>query len=421
VTLNVLLLSEGSYFAYRVLKTAGAAGARVHVLASRHARALRWSRRAASFALTDAPFDLADCEALVDQINRIIVGRKIDCVLAGDAPTTRFMIGVAPRLVAPIFPSPDLATFDLLNDKSRFTELATSLGLECPPTRLFKGREELAQALKSGKLPFPGIVKPLSQSGGEGVRRIDGADWATVLNGLNYAPILWQRFIPDLQWDVSAFCRDGAIVAFSLRRRAKGEVVFAESHELRRQAGLFAQRLNVSGILDFDIIADEALTRFTWLECNPRVFFTIDLVAAAGTNMIAVGLDATDRAPAAAAPVRRIRQLRGMIGRLMRGRPLAWRDLRLLLADLSDPVMFLKVHMHELISKARSLMKVQLLGTGGVGQAKGAASEGHRKERSRNRGRIPDCGHTNAVRPLSAPRPAGLPKPSGQVLDPRRP
>jgi hypothetical protein len=343
--LDVLLLSEGSHFTYRVLKTAAAAGARVHVLAGPRARTLGWSRWTASLERIDTPFAHADEAATVGQINQIIQRRKITRVLGGDAPTTRFMIGVAPQLDAPIFPSPDLATFDLLNDKGRFTELAGSLGLACPPTRRFDHKDELAAALKAGELPFPGIVKPLSRSGGAGVVRLDEGRWSAALARVTYAPLLWQSFLTDPQWDVSAFCREGEIIAFSLRRRGRGEYVFADSAEARRQTAILTRRLGVSGILDFDIIADQALTRFSWLECNPRVFFSIDFVAAAGINMIALGLG-TAGIPCAgaieAAPVKRVRKIRAAVAGLMRGEALASPDLRLALSDLSDPAMFLK-------------------------------------------------------------------------------
>ena len=363
--MDVLLLSEGSHFAYRVLKTAVAAGARVHVLASPKARMLGWSRRTASLSWADRPFALEDAEPLTRQINQVIAQRGIECVVAGDAPTTRFMIGVADRLEAPIFPSPDLATFELLNDKWRFNQLAAELGLPCPASRLFADRDELARAHQAGELPGPGIVKPLSQSGGAGVHRLDEAAFDAVCARINYAPILWQSFIPGPQWDVSAFCRDGEVVAFSVRRRARGEFIFRDSPELRRQTAILARRLNISGILDFDIIADEELTQVSWLECNPRVFFSIDFVAAAGVNMIALGLGQEAPAPALApAPAERIRKFTAMARALMRGEALAAPDVRMLLADLSDPAMFLRDRVFEAVAGLRGLAASKTMSPG---------------------------------------------------------
>lgn len=344
--MKLLLLADGPRMAYRTLRAAAGAGAEVNVLGAPAAGPLGLSRFTRSLRRSDAPFDENDPDAMVGDINRAIEASGAQMVLAGDPGTTRFLIATAERLAAPRFPGPDLATFDLLNDKARFTRLAQDLGLACPRTRLFADAGLAAAALAAGDLTQPSIVKPLSQSGGVGVIRLDGETAPQRLAGVDYAPVLWQSLERGLDVDVNIYCQEGRVVSFVAYRRERGVYHFYDPPGVRREVEAIAARLGLTGIYNFDVIADEALESVRWLECNPRVFFTIDMLAFVGLNVIACGLPGADeealraghRATLAALAGRRLRKANALALDTLRLGRVESLDWKFLAHALSDPL-----------------------------------------------------------------------------------
>jgi predicted ATP-grasp superfamily ATP-dependent carboligase len=121
---------------------------------------------------------------------------------------------------------------------------------------------------------------------------------------------------------------------------------FFDHPALRADTERLTRSLGLTGIYNFDMIADAELTRFHWLECNPRVFHTMEAMALAGLNLLALALDrpeaAADRAEAAMARLRGTwlaGPLAAVLG-LARARPLNAPTRRLLVHHLSDPLAF---------------------------------------------------------------------------------
>src|ERR1700678_3779482 len=147
-TMTTLLLLAGSpTMAYRTLRTAAATGAKVFVLAEPRAKPLGASRYCSGLTVTSQRFDALDAEPAIAEINRLVADRGVDMVIPGGPKTSRFLADARSRLAAPAFPGPDPATFELLNDKSRFTELVERLGFACPTTHLLPNRDAVADAI----------------------------------------------------------------------------------------------------------------------------------------------------------------------------------------------------------------------------------------------------------------------------------
>lgn len=282
--MNVLLLARGADMGHRVLQAAAATGAAVHVLCEPRGRALAASRHARKVRVARARFDEAAPDAAIAEINRCIADLGIGLVAAGDPVTTSFMIRFAARLAAPVIPGPDPATFGLLNDKWRFTQLALSLGLACPESRLFEDRAALAAALEAGEVAAPAITKPLSQSGGAGVRRLEGANLAGQLARIDYQPVLYQDLVRGLDVDATIYCDRGEILSCVTYRRERGVYHFHDCQGVRDDLARLAGRLSLTGIYNFDLVYGPQDGARCWLECNPRVFSSIAMLAFVGLN-----------------------------------------------------------------------------------------------------------------------------------------
>jgi hypothetical protein len=165
---NVLMLSDQFRFAYRILRSFHAAGAKVHLLGAKHSHGLRFSRFCASFRERTNGYH-GDLGPLIQEVNRIIAELDVDLVVSGEHFLMRPLIVMAPALNAPCFPMLMLEQFDLLNNKWRFTQFCQSLGIRCPRSQLFTDISELSCAVKSEEISIPFVAKPLDFDGSRGV------------------------------------------------------------------------------------------------------------------------------------------------------------------------------------------------------------------------------------------------------------
>jgi predicted ATP-grasp superfamily ATP-dependent carboligase len=286
---NLLLLSTRFKMPYRVLRCAQNAGACVYVLGTTGAVGLKHSRYCKVFSLTNCPIDGKYDAALAEEINRRVVAFNINWVLAGDAPSTRTLIAIRDLICAPCFPMPDLEQFDLLNNKWRFSELCSSLGIKHPHSRLFSGVDELSREIEANNISFPAIAKPLNMDSGDGCIKLS-SEWArSKITDIFYNPILVQEFIEGEDIVASVYCERGEIRAFVAHRYRRNtyrtfydDAIFVEIKKLMGH-------LKVNGVFNFDMRLARDGSVF-YLECNPRFFFSIAMSMIAGINFVSLGL-----------------------------------------------------------------------------------------------------------------------------------
>ena len=322
---------------YRVMRCVEAAGSTVHVLGNEGALGFRFSRFVSSFHQAQRPFDGNFDDAMADEVNDCIQALDIDIVLAGDQPSARSLIGIRPRLKARCFPMPDLATFDLLNDKWAFFQLCQTIGVRCPPTRLHADRASLWDDIQSGGTTLPCIAKPLSLDGSRGVVVLREKDASRQLDLIRYDPVLVQTFVDGVDIGASAFCEAGQLRAFILHRLARATyTAFAHADVLDAVARI-ARATSYTGVANFDMrLAPDGTVFF--LECNPRFFYKMDLSMVAGVNFAAYGLGG-DVAPNFVEQSQ-VRMPKALLANLPAPWRLTARDWRMLWHLYSDPLSY---------------------------------------------------------------------------------
>lgn len=336
---NVLMICGLFGLPYRAMRCVAATGAAVHVLGNHGARGFRYSRFCASFTPLDRPLDGDFDEALAAVINTHIDRLGIDLVMAGDQPSSRALVGVRAMLRAPCFPMPDLATFDLLNDKWEFFKLCSRLGVRCPPTRLLPDRRALERELKAGSLRPPLIAKPLSLDGNRGVVPLIGRGIRSALASIRYEPVLAQDYIPGVDIGASAFCEGGEIRGFVLHRLARATYSTFSNDIILDSISRIARETAYSGVFNFDMrLSPDGVVHF--LECNARFFYKMDLSMLAGINFTAYGL--RPDMPARFVSGTRVRLVKAMLATLPTPWRLTRRDLAFLRHRYSDPLSYLR-------------------------------------------------------------------------------
>jgi biotin carboxylase len=329
-----LMIASAFTLPYHVLRTASAAGLRVHVLGSGAARGLRWSRHCRAFHESRCG---GDAEALLAEIRDLARRHSIEVIFPADDVSTRLLASLADRLPLRCTPLPDLATFDLLNDKWSFTQFCRGNGIRAPEAWLFDSTASLRQALDNGEIALPVTVKPTNRSGGFGVLHIRAPDDIALLDDANYSPLLAQRYIVGESVSITLLCERGRVVAHVGQQRDAARFRVLANSDLLDNAGRLALLTDYDGTVNFDAIVADADGLSYLVECNPRFWYSIYLVMIAGLNFIGLSL---------ANPARTMTIDRGELHlswRKIIARP--WRATRLdwkfLAYNLGDPVAYL--------------------------------------------------------------------------------
>jgi biotin carboxylase len=342
---NGLMIAFAFELPYHVLRTASAAGVRVHVLGSGPSRGLRASRCCASYRTSRLRWDgEPDHEALLAEIGEVARRHAVDVVFPSDDVSTRLLAAIQDRLPVPCTPLPDLATFDLLNDKGNFTRFALDHGVRVPQCWLYRRADEVRRDLLGGALDFPVTVKPTNRSGSAGVIHIRDERDAPQLAGVDYDPILVQRHIVGETIGISVVCRDGKVLAHATQRRDDRRFELFADGDLVANVERLAMAVGLNGPANFDAVRDDASGLAYIVECNPRFWYTIYLPMILGLNFFAVALRAGDDAPgepATLADGRARLGLRATVTRPWRASPA---DRAVAAYHLSDPLVLLLRH-----------------------------------------------------------------------------
>ena len=300
--MNGLMVAFAFGLPYHVLRTATAAGMRVHVLGSGPSRGLRASRFCASYRTSAASGNgEQDHEVMLHEIEEIVRRNGIDVVFPSDDVSTRLLTSVGDRLPVRSTPLPDLATFDLLNDKWNFTRFALAHGVRVPQGWSYDRREQLRRDLLSGALDLPVTVKPTNQSGSRGVLHLRDRGEIGQIDEIDYQPILVQRHIVGETIGISAICRDGKILTHATQRRDDRRFQLFANPDLVDNVARLAAATRLNGPANFDAVLEDKSGLAYIVECNPRFWFTIYMSMIVGLNFFDCAL--RDQAPPPGGPV----------------------------------------------------------------------------------------------------------------------
>ncbi|UQN11300.1 ATP-grasp domain-containing protein [Methylococcus capsulatus] len=140
------------------------------------------------------------------------------------------------------------------------------------------------------KMGLPLIAKPVNNHGGVGVTKVDQWPDESVVQAIDYSPVLVQEYIDGEDICVSLFCEKGICRRCVVYQRKNGEYRFRPHGELIEMAQTVARYLQVDGVICFDarLASDSGILYL--IECNPRFWYNLDYALLAGVNFVALGL-----------------------------------------------------------------------------------------------------------------------------------
>jgi biotin carboxylase len=335
---NGLMIAFAFTLPYHVMRSAAAAGVRVHVLGNGASRGLRLSRYCRSYR--DSKF-AGDAEILLAEIRELAKQKPIDIVFPSDDVSTRLLAALGDRLPVRCAPLPSLATFDLLNDKWNFTQFCLEHDVRAPQGWLFDSAAALRYAVDSGEIALPLTVKPTNRSGGFGVIHIREPDEIARIDAVDYRPILVQRHIRGETIGISVLCDRGRVVAHATQRRDAERFQLFANPDLLDNITRLAALTGYHGPANFDaVLADEDGLSYL-VECNPRFWYTIYLSMIAGLNFVDLALNRSSATPTETATLEHGDIRLSWWNTLTRPWRASRLDWRFLVYDLSDPLAYL--------------------------------------------------------------------------------
>ncbi len=288
--LTVLITDGESDTAFKVMTSlAMVPRIKIHVLSASTTRPrTRYSRFCSSYTFRpDGPE-----QGWFEQISDAVEEKRIQVILPVHAEAVRFASVWREQLseLAALPPLPDASVFDLAHDKGSLATFLHERGLPVPTTI------PATHALDHPNLMFPALIKPRRLMGGEGIAVCP--DKKTLKESIDahrheLEDYIVQEFVGGRDFAATAFCRDGGILAHTLREfTAPRPRVFGPSCSVRYidwpqlyeivERLMFALRWD--GIANVGFKYNERTQRPEILDFNPRFGGNTVSSAAAGVN-----------------------------------------------------------------------------------------------------------------------------------------
>jgi biotin carboxylase len=287
---NAILLAARGPTSYAVLKALHAMGARVQLICDCRS-SIRLSRYARTLYVSK-DLRAESPRRILDLMNECHRRRPVDFVLASDVAETMLLNDIRAELLMPVFPTADNETLRLLDNKWSFNQCCAAIGVPVPDSLFFPSKEHLDVGRIEREFGYPIVVKPVDQSGGDGVvvaanREALRARVFSERYGYGGAGILVQRYVRGRDWGYSAYAVDGDIkVAVTFACGPNWATEFACRRDLVESAERIVEHFRYTGVLNLDCRLDEESQTFKFLECNPRFFRRVTASRLVGVNFV---------------------------------------------------------------------------------------------------------------------------------------
>jgi carbamoyl-phosphate synthase large subunit len=188
---------------------------------------------------------------------------------------------------------------DLAEDRERFGQLASRLGIRCPPWAIVS---DLAQALAAAQeIGYPVLVRPSYVLGGRAMRICYDADELEAAMGAVSGAVLVDRFVENaVELDVDALCDGEEVYLAAVMQHVEEAGVHSGdsacvlpapdltpsvARELEAAVASLGRALGVVGLLNVQVAVQEG--ELYVLEVNPRASRTVPFASKAiGVNLV---------------------------------------------------------------------------------------------------------------------------------------
>ena len=284
---TALVLVEDEVLALKGIYALKNSGYIVSVLTKNESVALKYCRCVSSFCLL--PEEISD-QALLEKVRSC----RADIIFPADIDSAGqlYKLSLLDSSL-PFFPCSSGELLDALDNKNNFISLLKNHGIKCPKSVLltppFPDSDKVVE-----EIGFPLVAKDLYGECGRGVSFINSRDEfdryisVQASHNVNDA-IQFQKFIVGDVFGLNICAVNGVICAWSVYKKLDEDtILFMDRFDICEIVSKLISDLKYSGLANFDLIVSKDGTYF--IECNPRVWYTIQADRFLGLNYIEVGI-----------------------------------------------------------------------------------------------------------------------------------
>lgn len=268
----------------------------LHAIVNKRApRKILFSRYCSSHSF-DIPKDYV--QALYEAVSAVSKSIPIDVILPISETGARFVAAkrdlLHQRFRLPAIP--DIQSLELVSNKHSLTEFARNGHVPTPSTVFVKHGSPMDRAILN--MSFPVLMKPLTGTDGQGIRRFDSAEdleneLAHPAGQLYQQGGLVQEFLSGSDTDLSVLCKDGEILAYTIQKKIAshdtpfrlGKVIeFINHGEVLLNGSKLLSALNWNGVAHLDFVCRNKDKEPCLIDFNPRYWGTLYGSVLAGVN-----------------------------------------------------------------------------------------------------------------------------------------
>jgi len=255
---------------------------------------LQRSKRCRQYFRKDLSLEEDNKTDFVRAIERLGSANPNIFLIPVDDTAIRMVHSTLDRLGASTYPMPDSSSFEMLNDKWRFHQYCSELGIRVPKAIRLNNKTEINFDYVSMTVGLPFVIKPTNEGHSAGVRVICSKEklYKEILSNwkYNFSPLIAQSFIPGVDIDISVFADGGHIKHLAVQIRKEDMLCFVRNKELAKFAEVIARDLCYTGLIHIDARLHGTLGEIFLVEANPRFWASLDEATLCGLNFVRAGI-----------------------------------------------------------------------------------------------------------------------------------
>jgi predicted ATP-grasp superfamily ATP-dependent carboligase len=290
--LKTLVISTNEHLTLRLLRCLGVLSIKTDILAlGKSSQSTKVSRFCQKYTTYPENILTSEWEAIADHINQYCRQEKIDVIIPSGIQATFTLSKIQPLInTAKIFPLDRPETIQRIHNKWHLYADCSPLGLSFPKSILLENIKQLQNL----DLQFPIMVKPIELADGRGIKRLDSLaeteNYLTTTQVDNQLPLILQEYVDGFDIDLSVLANQGEIIAWTVQQAFPHHIEIFNNDTVLELGKQMISFYNFTGVAHFDLRVDKITNQIKILECNPRLWASIEASLWYGVDFIHLGI-----------------------------------------------------------------------------------------------------------------------------------
>ena len=230
-------------------------------------------------------------EAIAETINQYCEKENIAVIIPSGMQATFILSAIKTKITAAkVFPLAHPETIQRIHNKWFLYEDISPQGLSFPKSVLLENLEQL----NSLEIEFPIIVKPIELAGGKGIKKINSLlevqQYLATSHADNQLPLILQEYIDGYDICLSVLAKQGEVIAWTIQEGLPHYLKFFQDDAVLDLGKRIISFYNFTGIANFDLRVDRNNNQAKIIECNPRIWASVEASLWYGVNFLQLGI-----------------------------------------------------------------------------------------------------------------------------------